>query len=254
MLDYTKNAILKIVNDFKKFIFLCNVTTQIAYIAYLVYTLIAQTGLWFINLALLIISVSYLLFFLYATKKEACKQLKKRMNLLFKRCKQLVKFFTLGVMLYGIWQTTENVTPLSVILSALMIVGFVLQILFEVILKLLLNRADLILEGLKADWEQATKPVKSVGNFFKKLTGKEVEEEKEPTKNRALLDGLVAEDRARKEEERTQKKLTKREERLEKKRQKQEAKLVKKQAQSAPAPVQSPLYEEISAAKHENKS
>jgi hypothetical protein len=47
--------------------------------------------------------------------------------------------------------------------------------------------------------EPVTKPVRSVGNFFKKLTGKEVEPEKELTerdvKNLEVLDELVAKEK-----------------------------------------------------------
>lgn len=55
-----------------------------------------------------------------------------------------------------------------------MIVGWILQIIFEVLIKILTNRVNFILEGLEADLDNMLKPVRSVGNFFKKVTGKEV--------------------------------------------------------------------------------
>lgn len=87
-----------------------------------------------------------------------------------------------------------------------MIVGWILQIVFEVLIKILTNRVNFILEGLEADLDNMLKPVRSVGNFFKKVTGKEVAPPKEPTKNqlklKAKVEAFRAEQKRKKEEER----------------------------------------------------
>ncbi|MFQ7076885.1 MAG: hypothetical protein ACLRSW_02535 [Christensenellaceae bacterium] len=101
--------------------------------------------------------------------------------------KRLIKLFTLGVAVYGICTAVERVSAVSVILAALMIVGWILQIIFEVLIKILTNRVNFILEGLEADLDNMLKPVRSVGNFFKKVTGKEVAPPKELTKNQLKL-------------------------------------------------------------------
>ena len=59
------------------------------------------------------------------------------------------------------------------------------------------------------DYEKLKKPVKTVGNFFKKLTGKEVEPEKEPSKDREVLDQIVAKEKAKKEQEKAQQRVDK---------------------------------------------
>lgn len=231
MLDYTKAAIKKTFDDFKRLDYIRNLSTQILYIAYLVYALFAGAGVFAANVVLVAISVAYLGFFLFVTLGQTSKlkqKTKKIVTRVFVRCKQLIKLFTLGVMLYGIYSTTNHATPISVILSALMIVGWILQIVFEVVLRYFLNRAQFILEGMEADLETVTKPVKTVGNFFKKLSGKEVEPEKEKSKNRIWLDNKVAENRAateeRKQEDKRTAKERKREEKLAKKRAKADAK------------------------------
>lgn len=243
MFDYTKTAVNKIVADFKKFFHRFSVCAQIVYIAYLIYALFANTELWIINTILLVISVAYFIFFLIATAKDADKKLKKRVKTIFTRCKQIIKLFTLGVMLYGIWQTSTHVDPLSVILTALMIVGWVLQILFEVIFTFFLNKVNFVWEAVQADREEITKPVKNIGNFFKRITGKEIEEEKEPTKNRLLLDGMVEEYREKKSEEKDAKKRAKKQAKLEEKIAKKQA---KKKNKRVPAPV-----EELASAEDE---
>lgn len=234
MLDYTKAALKQIVEDFKKVDLVRNVLTQIVYLVYLMYAIFAKSGIFAVNLTLFVISVAYFAFFLYMTGQEnANKKVTKLAATLFKRCKQVIKLFTLGVMLYGVWIAAENVTPLSMILSSLMIVGWVLQILFEIIIKFFAKRANLIIEGLEADYEGMTKPARSVGNFFKKMTGKEVEE-KEITKARMILDEKVNAAREEKENERLEQKYLKKTEKKQaktrKKTEKQQKKAAKKQA------------------------
>ena len=192
MFDYTKAAFKQTVEDFKKIDFIRNIATQTLYIAYLIYTLCVGFGLLVANILLLSLAVGYFGFFLFMTLKPPTKRVKNAVKTAFTRCRQLIKLYTLCVMVYGVWLTAEHVTPLGLILSALMIVCWVLQILFEVVFKFFLNRANFILEGMEADYENMTKPVRTVGNFFKKMAGKEVEEEKAPTKNRIILDQKVA--------------------------------------------------------------
>lgn len=236
MLEYTKAAIKQTVDDFKKVDYVRNVVTQVLYIAYLIYALIAGNGYLWANIPLLLLSVAYFAFFLVATHKRMEKKLKATVKTVFTRCKQVIKFFTLGLMVYGIWLTAENVTPLGLILSSLMIVGWVLQILFEIILKFFSARVNLIIEGLEADYETMTKPARNVGNFFKKMTGQEIEV-KEPSKARLLLDKKVVEAREEQKQLKKEKVLLKKEERkaakLEKAKAKQAAKekrLAEKQA------------------------
>ena len=191
MFDYTKAALTQITKDFKKLCYILNVVTQTLYIAYLVFALATQKGVFAANVTLLSIASAYFVFFLIMTNRDANK-LKKRVKTVFKRSKQVINFFTLGVIFYGIYVTAGNVTPMSVLFAAFMVVSWVLQIIFELILYVILNRLQLFKEALDADVENLKKPVTTVGNFFKRMAGKEIEE-KEPTKNRAFLDQKVSE-------------------------------------------------------------
>lgn len=209
MLDYTKMAIKQTISDLKKTDYIRNVATQIIYIIYLIYTLIVGTGILALNIVLLVISTSYFVFFLTMTsagKTPEGKNVKKTGTAVYVWTKRLIKLFTLGVAVYGICTAVERVSAVSVILAALMIVGWILQIIFEVLIKILTNRVNFILEGLEADLDNMLKPVRSVGNFFKKVTGKEVAPPKELTKNQLKLKEKVelyrAEQKKKKEEER----------------------------------------------------
>ena len=205
MFDYTKAAFKKIVDDFKKIDFARSIITQGIYMAYLIYAICIQSGVLGVNIALLTLACAYFGFFLYMKTRGVQKQVKKLVQKIYKWCKRLIKLFNLGVMIYGLSITASHFTALSLILAALMIVGWVLEILFEVVFRFFVNKAKFIMEGMEADYKNLTKPVKTVGNFFKKLTGKKVEEEPEPTKNRIILDKMVAQERAQKENDRVDK-------------------------------------------------
>ena len=196
MLDYTKAAIKQTIDDFKKVDYWRNVITQVLYLAYLVYAIVfsamAGTRLLWVNAALFVLSSTYFAFFLYVTTLTPAQKLHPTVRSTYKHCKRIIKLYTLGVMLYGLCLTTTHITPLAVVLTAFMIVGWVLEILFDVVLQFFINRAHFILEGMEADYENITKPVRSVGNFFKKMTGQEVEEDKPKSKNRIILDQKVA--------------------------------------------------------------
>ncbi len=239
MLDYTKAAVKKTVDDFRRLDYLRNLVTQVVYIFYLVYALFAGAGYVWANAVLLGLSLAYLIFFLIVTTGrvlQAKSKTQKVVAKVFTRCKQLIKLFTLGVMIYGIYATTTHVTALSVILSALLIVGWILQLVFEVVFKFFIGRAQFLLEGIEADYEQITKPAKTVGNFFKKLAGKEVEPEKEKSKARLWLDRKVEETKAERAEQK----------RAEKERKKQ-AKTDEKNTKFYPTPDQTTTEEELPA-------
>ena len=229
MLDYTKAAIKQIAQDFKKVDLVRNVLTQLLYIFYLGYAIFARSGIFTVNLILFVLSVGYFAFFIWATGQEnSNKKMQKVVKLVYTRCKQLVKLFTLGVMLYGVWIAAENVTPLGMILSALMIVGWVLQIVFEIIIKFFSKRINLLIEGLEADYEGMTKPARSVGNFFKKVAGKEVQE-KEVSEARLFLEQKVSEKHAERKNEKLESKYVKK---RDKKNAKNRKKATKKEAKA----------------------
>ena len=200
MLDYTKAALKRTVEHFKKLDYRRNVCTQILYIAYLIYALIAKIGSPIANGILLTMAVAYFIFFLYVTKIQAEKNLKRTVKSIYRHAKQLIKLFNLGVAVYGICITAKHVTPLALLFVSFMIVAWVLQIIFEVLFRALAKRAKFIIESLEEDYRQMTKPVKTVGNFFKKMTGQEVEESPPPSETILQLQEDVEKEKALKKE------------------------------------------------------
>lgn len=204
MFDYTKMTIDQTVTDVKRIFHSYKIGAQLVYIAYLVYALIAKTGIWYANLALLALSVAYFVFFLSTTdygKTPDGKQLKKNVHTTYIWSKRFIRLFTLGIAVYDI-VTTPSTNAVSVLLTAFMVIGWAIEILFDVIIRVITARISLVKEAIDADVETLLKPVKSVGNFFKKAIGQAPAPTPEPTKQRKWLDKKMT---ARKEKQREQK-------------------------------------------------
>lgn len=216
MFDYTMTALQKIKNDFLKAIFLFNVLSQSIYIAYLLYALIAGAGNVWVNGILFLLSTAYFTFYLIMHQREStgAKHTKKTVSLIYKRSKQLLKVYTIAMSIYTICITTANVNYFTVLTTAFMLATFILQILLELVYRLVVSRLQLLMEGVKADIEPISKAVKSTNNFFKKIKGEEIEPEAEKTKHRLWLDEKVQASRA----EKAAKKLAEKEEKKNKKR------------------------------------
>ncbi len=222
MLDYTKIALNQIWTELKRLGYFIEVASKTVPILYLIYALFAGTGLWYANAILLVLAAAYFIFFLSMTeygKTPDGKKVKKKVDVFYKNSRRLVKLFTLGVAVYGLIMTASDVNPLSLLLTVLMIVGWVLEIVFDFLIKIIGAKVGFIVSALEADIDTALKPLKTAGNFFKRVTGQEVPPEKEPSKNRQILDEKLQ----RHKEEQRLKKQRETEEREREKREKSES-------------------------------
>ncbi len=247
MLDYTRAAGKKILDDIQKFSLVCSILTQVFYIVYLIYALWTDTGIFYANLPMLVLACAYFAFYCYHQNYGASKKIAKNLSVSFKWSKRIVKLFNLGVIAYGIFFTATAPTPVSIILSTLMAVFWVADLLFEFISKVVKSWWSLLLAGLQADVEIVTKPAVAVGNFFKRVSGKEVEEAPPPSKERMFLDGIVKSNREEKQDQKLQEKYLRAKAKAEKAERKRKEKELKKAAKRNPAPV----VEEIAAADDE---
>ena len=191
MLTYTKAAGKKILQDLQKIALVCSVVTQLFYIFYLLYATWNDIGVFYIDLVLLILYCAYFGFFLYNHNFGKKKEIALTVKSIFKWSKRLIKLVNLGIMIYGIVYTATKPDALSIVLTALVAILWLVDLLLEIAVKVIKSWWQLFLEGIQADLEVITKPVNTVSNFFKKVTGKEVEEPSPPTKRRLLLNRLV---------------------------------------------------------------
>lgn len=220
MFDYTKSVFLKTLDDLKKLAFLFSLCLQIFQIGYLLYALIIGSGSLAVNIVLLVISVAYLvlIFYFYRNKiKNSTKQLLKN---IYRWSKRVIKLFTLGVSIYGLYATASDVITLksliSIMLLVFMLITWILDVLLSLVILVIERRKNMFFDAMKMDFE----PVFKAKNFFDKVRGREVEEELVPTKMRTKLDLLKNEFR----EKKAQIKLDKKAERAAKKAAKKAAK------------------------------
>ena len=222
MFDYTKTIFNKTMKDFDLALTLYRFGTQIIYIAYLIYILFVPNNIWYLHLALLIISTAFFVFDIVTTKEiKALKREKisffgkRKHNEKLARAKKrrsdvtrvkfyashVIKLFVLASTFYPIIVAPNTVHPLSIMGTTVMVLLWIMQVILEVLRIVLEGRGEMFMEAFNADIEFVTKPVNSVKNTFKKIIGHDVEEEEAPTKQRIYLDKLVESARAEKNNE-----------------------------------------------------
>lgn len=239
MLDYSLTAFQKIKNDFLRIKRIFDVIIPLFPIAFLTYSVITtameRSYLFWVNAVSLTLAVAYYIFHIVVTFRKTDKELKKTVKTVYKICVRAIKFFTLAVAVYGLWVSIDNINPLSMILTILSLVGWLLQVVLDIILHVINRYANFLKEAIMADIEELKKPVTTVSNFFKKMAGKEIEE-KEISKTREKLDAMVSERKEEiknlKAEAKEQKKQDKLDEKERKRQEKVEARLTKKQGEN----------------------
>ena len=213
MFDYTQMIFEKTVKDVKAVAYVSNISTQVIYLVYLLYALIFQTGFWYVNAILFTLSLAYFIYFLHSSNHEKKnKRLDKKVRKFYTRIKQAIKLFPLSVALYSLCLTVENINPFTLIATAFMLISWLLQLIFDVLGTIIGNRIELFKEAFEADVDEISKPMKSVGNFFKRATGQEVDE-KQPSKNRIWLDSQITDYRVAKAEKKRHEQEEKRQQR-----------------------------------------
>ncbi len=208
MLDCTKAAFRQTVHDLHKLTYIIDFCTQILYIGYLFYAIFfGATPI--INAVLEAVCIGYFVFFLIVTKcgkdieGKSFVTAKKHGAFLFKWTKRLIRLFTLGIAVWGLFKASASPTPTSVIMTAFMIVSWVFNVLLDIVFHVVKTRFTFIMEGLEADIDDLLRPAKNVGNFFKKMTGQEVEPPKELSETQIRLKAQAV---AYNEEKKTEKK------------------------------------------------
>lgn len=223
MLDYTKAIVAKTKKDLDTSVTVFKFSTQILYIAYLIYLLFTFSNIWYLHLALLIISIAFLIFDLITTNHiHALSELKgslfgnrnhkaklrnaKRKKETVRKIKfylsHTLKLIVLAASLYPMIASPDTVHPISIICTTIMALAWLFLIVLEAFKMIFSARMDLFYEAIHADMEFISKPVSAVKNTFNKFLGREIEEKPEASKERKYLDELVKSNKNEKYESR----------------------------------------------------
>lgn len=173
MFKYTKAAVDIIVNDVRRYCNIFKYGTMIFTLVYFIYSIYIENGNLVANIVLLSLFSLYAILDLVTGKKDY-KLFKRFIWKSYKGLKITTKAFSLGVMIYGIYIAASNISPISIILVTLMIIMWVLEILFEIVISIFEDKKDLLVAGWNKDIDNLKKPVTTVNNFIKKVKGEEV--------------------------------------------------------------------------------
>ena len=225
MFDRTRFVIDQTIRDVKRLGEIFGIVTQTSYIAYLVYALIADSGNIVVNAILLGLSVAFFIFSLIAndylkkhdkSERNAMRKTMYVIKRIYTHSKLIAKLFPLGVSLYSIYLTSGNVTPFTLISVSLTLVSWVLQIITDLLVHVFNKKKDLFMEAFKADVDTLLAPAKTVGNFFKKITGQEPQEDaSKPSKKLQKIEEKLQFAKEEKKREKLQKQAEKEQKRQE---------------------------------------
>lgn len=227
MFRYTKASLELIMEDIRKYCTIFRYGSLSFTSIYFIYALIAKTGNFYANLVLATMFFAYTAFDLI-TRKRNVKKVKKVVQRSYSVAKFSIRAFTLGAAIYGLYTATTNVSPISIMLTTLMIIMWVLQVLLELVNYIFEDKKELFLAGINKDLENLRKPVTDVGNFFKKVAGKEIPEPDPLTKEEQMLEKRVQLNNEKQEQEKLNKKEQKRAEKIARKEAKKIKELSKK--------------------------
>ena len=197
MFDYTKAIFNKTMSDLRLFAKIWTLGTLGVYIAYLLYATISTSEFLAANIVLLVLTVAYFVFNLILITKgsELLKARKRLAKRAYKYSKYVINSVTLITALCSIWLNPYDVHPFKLLITVFMAIMLVVQLALEVSVTIVEKRFNMFIEAFNADIEFVTKPVNTVKNVFKKITGQEVAPEKSPSKDRVYLDELIEQER-----------------------------------------------------------
>ena len=165
----TVKALYKIKEEFSLLSRLADYILQIIFIGYYCYSIYANlenTVLLIINIVLLVFALVY---FIYTMFKEKIlnKKTKRTISRFYRYSKLLIRVFTVGLSVYTVMKFKHS--DLQVIITALTVISWAIQVLIEVVRFLIDRYVDMIMEGIALD----KKYIDDNGGLFK-FAGKTV--------------------------------------------------------------------------------
>ena len=175
MFDHTQAAFRSVIDGFKRMIFIIALITQIVIIGQLGYSIYTDKGNLIANVVLITLSVAYLIFFIVTRNKNSRKEkaIKKATKRTVTYLKLLVNAATLGTVLYSAVIVAADMGAIDIVLIALSLIGWILQVAIQLIILFIEAQKNLIKTAVEMDLEIIKKPVDAVGGVIKKITGKD---------------------------------------------------------------------------------
>ena len=152
-MKYTKSDFLDTFDFIKTIIYIIDLIVQISYIGYLSYRIIDGIGFLVTNVILLVISAGYLLYHLLTTKEfYTVEEIgnKKTAKTIVKIVKRIVNLVIIGLSIYQMAISTD-VNNMTLFTTMMLILGFIISICGDIIVKIVNDKAKLIFNAFKYD-------------------------------------------------------------------------------------------------------
>ena len=173
MFDNTRKTFSDVVNDLRRFAFVCGIFSNGLPIVYLIYAICAPAGYLWINIALLVPSVLYFIFFIVTRDKRdgSSKRIKRITKQSFRRYKLFVRLLNLITIIYGIYAASTHITLWSIVLAAFTVISLAFQIILELVVSYAERQFARLTDSLHKDMVPVMKPVGAVKGFIGRLSG-----------------------------------------------------------------------------------
>lgn len=195
MLKYTRGVIGDTIDAIKRLARAIEIIVQIVYIAYLIISIVIGTGVLFANIALLTVSALYFIYDLASTREFYTKTQEKqreRVKLTVKITKRITHIIVITIAIIELATSPFNAVPL--IMTFIMIVGFILSLVVDIAISAVEERKELIVTAVALD----LKPQKVIDVVHKITRHKPTEEELEEEKIRERLEEICKEQKEKK--------------------------------------------------------
>ena len=190
MFNYTRTALNKIGSDIKKLMLIINASIILGSIAYLVHSLVSETGNVYANTALCTLTVMYFIFFVLKTRKVIKKNEFKNFKRIYRIMKLSVNALVLILAIYGIISGLGS--SASIIKTYLLLALWLIQAIFEILVFVIEMIANMFVSAIGHDafWlakflnKNATRPSNN-DPYIRKLEPFVESARKEATEKRA---------------------------------------------------------------------
>ena len=180
MLTNTRATFDKIFTDFKRISYYMGILLNSVYLFTMIYAIALDRGSLYLNIAMLAAAVGYLVFYLFTFWKneKVNKSQKKKTKRIYRFARLIMSCVSLAITVYGLYIATEKVTVISLLLAAMSIISWIFGVTTAFIIEFIESRKNMIVTALAMDFEPITKPVNTISNAVRKITGKEPQEPK----------------------------------------------------------------------------
>ena len=136
MFDRTRAVGNKIIDDMKKTSFAISIIAQIFFIAFYIYSLIFQNGIWQVKAVLLALATAYFIFYIIISQKgKSGKKTKKLVKMIYRHMKYVMSIVTIGMSIFSLCTDWSNSLLLDAVFVAVNCLTLLIQIIVEVIRK-----------------------------------------------------------------------------------------------------------------------